>query len=321
MTRQALIYGLTGQVVEMYPPEEVVVAEGAPTAAATYKVWEADQSNDDTPILTGNATLDSVATTVNVASGPSQTDRRKISLASLTGIETRRQYLAANASKQRQVVTPFEVAAAHVTVENDLAFDFPITTSTFKGLRQSFVIDATFIADADNINTGERLMPPYRVQWTWATPAGLSRHLWTYFDVVRQAGMRMVTARSALARFPDAILMEWREQRGSGFERQLQAAWRTFVFDLTVNQLDVNQLRDGPVVDHCVELAFLWELGRAGLAPFGRATEAYVAAAREDYKQAFAEAFKAPDKPAAPIDTGTTGEVSGRNVARPFFTR
>lgn len=321
MMRQALIYGLTGQLVEMYPPEEIVVAEGAPTAAATFKVWRGDQSNDDTPIQTGSATLDSVATTVSVASGVSQTDRRKISLTALTGIDPRRAYCVANASEQRQVVTPFEVAAAHVTVENDLAFDYPITTSTFKGLRQTFVIDAAFIALITNINTGERLAVPYRVQWTYATPASITRHLWTYFDVVRQAGQHSVTSKALEALFPDSILMEWRAQRGSNFERQLQAAWKQVVFDLTVCGIDVNTIRDGHVLDHLVELAFLWVVARAGLSPHGRVTETYVAQCREDYKQACAEAFKAPDKPVVPIDTGTTGEVSGAVKARPFFTR
>lgn len=321
MSRQALTFALTGQLVEMVPPEREVVAEGAPTAAATYSVWRGDQANDDTPILTGTATLDTVATTLATTdAGASQANRRKITLASTTGIDPRRSYLVANASEQREIVTPFEVASAFVTAENDLAYDYPISTSTFKGLRQTFVIDPTFIANEDNINTGPTREPPYRVRWSYVTAAGTTRHLWTYFDVVRVAVKHTVTGRSIVALFGDLIDMQYREQRGQMFEEQVRAGWDQFVFDLTVLDFDPNQLRDEAVVNHCVRLATLWVLARQGVTPQPRSAENFLLQARDDYKQALAEAFKAPDRPKAYMDTGTQGEIR-TPPARPFFVR
>lgn len=321
ITRQALVYGRTGQVVEMYPPESEIRAEGPPTAAGTWKLYGPQQSNDDTPLDSGSATLDATSTTVaTTAAGYSAANRRLITLASTSGIEPRRAYCLANASKQREIVTPFEVASGYVSSENDLAYDYPITTSTFKGLRQYFTIGAAFIGNEDNVNTGSLREPPYRLRWTYTTGIGVVRDLWSYLDVVRIAVKHNVAARELLALFPDARDMEWREQRGQMFETQLAAAWDQFVFDITVLEFDSNQLREGPVVDQCVRLAALWMLGRAGLSPHGRDIEAFIVEARDNYKQAFAEAFKAPDRPKAYMDTGREGLISNP-PARPFFIR
>lgn len=322
--RQALTYGLTGQEVEFYPPERDVIAEGA-AAAATYAVFGGEDSNDATPALSGTATLDSVNTTVATSdAGYAQANRRKAILASTSGILPRRQYLLANAGLVREVVTPFEVQSSYVTLENDLAGDYPIASSTFKGLRQSFVIDPTFIATIGNINTGPERMPPYRVRWQYQTAAGVTRQMWTYFDVVRVAARHHVTARALRAWFPEMSEMEWRDTRGQQFEQQLNAGWHQFVFDYTAENLAIDQLREGPVLDHVVTMATLFVLAVGGLSPQGRNGEAWVSERMDAYREAFTKAFKATEKRKGWEDSGTTGAIDPNPSARaphPFFVR
>ena len=206
----SLVYGLTGQAVEYYPPAAEVIWDGAPTAGATYRVYAGTASNDDTAeIGPSSATLDAVATTVDAASGYSQTNRRKVNLTATTSIVVGRRYLLANAYGQREVVTVTYIASAdYVEVEEPLAFDYT-TADTFKGLRHVFTIDATFIADVNNINisgygTGLEASadtttssPPWRVEWRYTT-GSTDRRSWTTFDVSRAPTKALVDGPQAM---------------------------------------------------------------------------------------------------------------------------
>src|SRR3990167_7941596 len=129
-----VIYGLTGQIIDTYPPEG---AEGVPSSA-TCSVFDGDRSSDDTADFTPTVTIDSVSTTVDVASGYSQTQHNKLSIAATTSIVVGRQYLAENTYGQREIVTPKYIASGdYLELENDLAYDYPVTTSTLKGIRMT----------------------------------------------------------------------------------------------------------------------------------------------------------------------------------------
>src|SRR3990172_1897814 len=138
---QTLIYNVTGQSVVLdYPPEWVV---GVPTSA-TYSVWRAARGDDDTVEFSGSGTIDAVSTTVDAASGVSESNPRKLSLASTTSIVIGRYYLVENASSQRELVKIVKITSADsVEVEFPLSYDYA-SGATFKGLQISFVIDATF---------------------------------------------------------------------------------------------------------------------------------------------------------------------------------
>lgn len=315
MTRQALIYSLTGQVLEFYPPEAEVVKDGAPTAAATYSIWRGTQSNDDTPGVTGTATLDSVSTTVATSTaGYSAANRRSITLTSATGVAVGGRYLLANAKGQREVVVPYD--ATTILVENDLQYDYPITTSTLKGLRQYFTIDATFIADLVNVNAG--ILPPHRVQWVYTT-GSTARRSWTYFDVARQQGKHGVTADMLRAHFPDILEHEWRAQRGRQFAAQLDAAWSRFAFDVQAAGYNLHQLRSGPEVDEIVLRAALMIIAETGLHPPGRDLEAYVLQTRDAYNGMFARMIGSTLR--AWYDDGNSGAINPAPLTQAFFTR
>lgn len=258
----ALTYDVTGQVVSFWPPQAEVIASGAPTAAATYSVWGGTQANDETAKFTGSATLDSVATTVDAASGYSQANRQKVNVASTSNITVGHRYLLTNAQGQReQVVVTYIASDDYVLVEEPLAYDYT-TADTLKGLRHYFTIDAAFIADASNINAAGNIdlfqrdssageYPPFRVRWTYTT-GSISRITWTTFDVVRQAAKSRLSISDLRALFPDVIFQEQIAQRGQDFAPQLVAAERDVSIDARTAGYDPDQVRDAEIWDRLV---------------------------------------------------------------------
>src|SRR5437667_55897 len=117
--QQNLIYALTGQVIEFYPPQSEIFYFGRPSSAATYKCWAGTQSMDDTVKFSGTATLDSVSAALTASSGISQTNRRRINVAS-TNVAIGRTYLLESTASQREFVIAQATGSGTVDVENDL---------------------------------------------------------------------------------------------------------------------------------------------------------------------------------------------------------
>lgn len=266
----ALVYNLTGQTVEFYPPTDILLAEGAPTAAATYKVWAGVQLNDDTPKFSGAATLDTVSTVTETTSGANETPRNRVFLASTTGAAIGRRYLITDsAGANRIVVVPRAVLGGiGVDHENDLPIDVA-GNSPFVGLRHVFTVDPTFIASPVNINIyggilgrvlltdsgdTDTIAPPYRVEWTYITGAGVTRKHWTTFDVTRAPLKHNVTIDHVKASMPDVIWMEWTQQRGQDFQPQICEAFERLKYDIRMAGYDPNMVTDPQVVDRLVTL-------------------------------------------------------------------
>lgn len=301
-THAALIYGVTGQTLEFYPPIDEIVADGGPpSAAATYAVFRGQQDNDDTPILTGTATLDSVSTTIQNLPGPAADNRSNVQLTSGTGVAIGRRYLLTNVStggSQSQLVVVKQVSGTTITAETEIWTSFQ-PLSTFKGLRQSFTVDSTFIQTQSNINvfgalvdrvlpfdSGDTntLAPPYRVRWSYATAGGTSRRHWTTFDVCRQPAQHDVTVENIRALVPDVVWNEWTQQRGHDFAPQIAEAFERVRFDIRMAGYDPNMITDPQIMDRLVMLAAVARIMRALERDTGNEYET-------DYRNAFEKAI------------------------------
>jgi hypothetical protein len=263
--RQALIYGLTGQTVVMYP------TEGVPSAAATYSVWYGSDGNDQTAILTGTATMDTLSLTVTSASGYSQTDRKKINLTTTAGLTVGERYYAANESGQGEWLTVARVVTnTYAEATRDLAYDYS-TSATVKGFKQSFTIDASFIATLSSLNDET---DPYRVQWSY-TVASVARRHWTMFDVVRGAWQHGVTIEDLAAYWPDITYADDRGEHGGQAKAKIEAASRRVQMDLRQRGIDPNTVVEGPIRDELVRNQTLCLYAREGKAPAGRDSESF----------------------------------------------
>lgn len=310
--RQSLVYGQTGQEVEFFPPEWV---RGVPTGTPTYAIYEGADSNDGDSELSGNGTIDSVATTVDQVSGYSQTNRRRLYVAATTSLERGRQYVLANANGQRELVTPDAIASAdYVDLGAPLAYDYPITTSTLKGLRVYFTIDATWIATESNIND-QRM--PYRVLWTY-TIDSVTYRSWSYLDVVRQRKGHGLNVDDLVESWPDLRGQDWADQRGQGFAKQIDAAFERVEFDARTHRVDVNQLREGQMFDELMRSAVIWVIARTGTAPAGRDVETFQAEAKKQYADDFMQAIGVLKMP---VDQSLDGGITDEPFRQPVFRR
>lgn len=281
-THVALIYGVTGQTVEFYPPiEEIIKDGGTLSAAATYQVFGGTQSNDDTPLLTGTATADAatVVTDTDEACGPSKANRSRVPLTATNGVRIGRRYLLNDSSAGRMmIVVPKAIASADsVTHETELFAEFA-TGSVFVGLRQTFTIDSTFIQTASNINVSGALVdrvlpfnssdtatsfPPYRIRWAYATGGAEPRRYWTTFDVCRAPAQHSVTVENVRAMVPDIIWDEWTQQRGQDFAPQIHEAFERLRFDIRMAGYDPNMVTDPLIMDRLTTLAAVARIMRA----------------------------------------------------------
>lgn len=309
-TRTGITYNVTGQTIPFYAPQWAL---GAPAGNASFSVFAARKSNDDTAEFSGTATLDTVSTTVDASSGYAQTDRRKINLTSTTGIQTDRFYVLANGDGQRELIKPRRIVTNdYIENEQELAFDYS-TTATFKGLLQTAAVDATFVATESKINSPAE---PYRVKWTY-TIGGVSYIHWTEFDLVRQKAQHSVSFADLVELWPDLGAEEWADQRGSRFAKQIDAAFERVQFEAKMNGIEVWQLRDGQYLDEIIRLCAVMLIAETGLSSGRRDQEQFVAERQKAYKDAFTGAITVLK---LAIDRGREGSVTG-SPGQLFFRR
>lgn len=285
--RCALTFGLTGQVVEFYPPEG---SEGVPSAASV-SVWRGEDDNDDAAELTPSVTVDSTNILFDAASGFSNHDvsRRRCFLASVSGVAQRRKYIVQNAFSEREIVRVEQISTSApigVDVEHDLVHDYA-AGSSFLGLRISWTVDSTWIADEDNLND---YAYPFRILWTY-TIAGVVRKHWTYADVVRVAKQHGVTVESLLGEWPSLWHQLPQSERLMSADRLITAAWRRVEDDLRLNSIDPNTVREGGLLDRLVSDAAMEVLARRGQCPPGRDLEQFVRESSAIYHRDFVKAI------------------------------
>ncbi len=302
-----IVYGLTGQTVEMYPPEAL---EGV-SSSMSASVFRGDRSNDDTAEFSPTVTQDSVATTLSAAAGYSQATRNTISLASTTGVVAGRQYRLANLVGQREIVT----LSNTTTLQEDLAYDYPIS-STFKGIRMVFTVDPTWVATEEKISTAED--PHYRVLWTYTVNSIVRKH-YTYLRLVRQLSKHGVTITDLLKWWPDLQNHETRERKGQQFSYAIDAAWDRVRLDLISCDVSPDRVREQEILSELVISKTLHVLSRVGITPGQRDRESWVRECESDYSNLLAAFIKGPLR--MYIDQGQEGNAEITPVRPLAFQR
>jgi len=306
-----VIYNVTGQVVETYPPE---MNDGAPSAA-TCTVWLGDMPLNGTSEFSPSVTIDSVSTTVSSASGYSQSNRRKVFLASTSNVTVGRLYRLLNTDGQSEIAIPSRVVSgSYIEVEDDLRFDYA-ATSTFVGLRMTFTVDSTWVA------TANKVLPPYWVSYkaVWSyTLDSLPRQHYTYLRLVRQAAHHSITWRDLARRWPEVIDDESRSKRGQQFRYVIDDAWDTFRFDFRSDGYEPAQIRDTELVNRIVLAGALKRLAQTGATPGGRTVADVVKEMTDEYGGLYSKAVSTLK---IPIDEGTLGAASQKPYGNHFFIR
>jgi len=318
MQTTEIVYNRTGQSVEFYPPQAAQEALGVPSSV-TASVYDGARSNDDTADFAPTVTVDSVDTTVDVACGQTNTpsNRRKIPLAATTSIVAGRLYLLDSGNgSHREVVEVAKISSGdHVESVTELAYDYAVTASTFKGLRCTFPVDATWVTTESNVLRPTQAS--YRVRWQY-TVGGTVYNYETYLRLVRNPFGHTLTPQDLMASWPGIFQRETRDGRGEKFKRLLASAEDRVRADVLAEGYRPEQIKDTEVRDRLVLLAFEYELGRKVGPPEGRDQADFVREAAQEYGVLFGKTISTLR---LALDSSVEGAINEKPIQRYFFER
>lgn len=276
-----LLWNVTGQSLILR------VKQGRPTSAA-YQVFRNYADDDSTPEWSGNATVESVNTTISVASGQAQSDPRKLSLTSTATIQVGRKYLVSESSLQ-EWVEPVEIQPTFIRVRHPLENDYT-TAAAFASTYLSAAVDATWIADKNHLSDIDDQMVDYRVKWSIVV-GGATVVAYSFFDVLRQLVLHDVDIADVNDRAPglhDSMPIEYRPDQGRSL---IETSFRAVMAHFAALRIDVHAVRDDFVLDELVLLRTLRVLAEGGWHPKNIDIGSYVQLTTGNYDRFFEQHF------------------------------
>jgi hypothetical protein len=308
-TTTDITYAVTGQTLTYR------VAEGRPTSA-TFEVFDATAGDDGTADFSGTATVDSVSTTVDVASGRSQIDPQKLSLAATTSIATGTRYLLSEGSK-REWVEPIEIVSGdYIRVRHPLKNDYT-TAATLVGTTITAAVDATWVADEANLSEHLDPDPGYRVRWA-ITFAGAVLIRYSFFDLVRAPIRAQVDIDDLDERAPGLIDTLPPQYAGDQGRSIVAAGERSLVARLAALDVDTDAIRDDQIYDELVLMRALYVLAMGGWHPVSFSALEYVKLTTDTFDRFLEQHLAVVNRVA--MAPGTSGGVDVVD-ARPFWSK
>jgi hypothetical protein len=188
-----------------------------------------------------------------------------------------------------------------------LGYDFA-ASDTFKGFRQVFTIDATWITDESNIGCD------WRVRWTY-TIGGVQYRAWTNLDVVRAQAKAAVTGATLYDLFPDLRHEQYADLRGGHWEHVRDRAQKRMDFDAHKLGFGLDEVRStdwNEVLLSGMRLV----LAESGWTPPGRDVEIFV---QESFKRYWGDMNDLKQR--VLLDKGSSGGATQRGVTQLQFRR
>lgn len=308
-TTTDLIFGVTGQTLAHR------VLAGRPTSA-TFAVLE-DYANDDQDAeFSGTATVESVNTTLDIASGVSQSDPQRIYLTSTSSIVIGRKYLIGQDSRQ-EWVEPIEIVSGDsIRVRFPLRNDYA-AGSTFIGTTITAAADATWVAAEENISDHLDPNPDYRVRWEIVV-GGATLVEYSYFDLVRGSVSHSVDISDVNERAPglhDSLPVEYQLDQGASL---IETSWRSVQAKLSSLGIDTDALRDAQFTDELVIMRALCILAMGGWRPLGMSPSEYILETRTDYERFIEQHLQTTLK--HPVASGSSAGAT-MIAAQPFWSK
>jgi len=307
-----IVFGITGQTLAYR------VLSGKPTSG-TFKVFD-DTEGDDatTPEFSGSVTVDTTSTTVDEASGPSQSDPRELHVAATTGLVLGRLYLLAENSLS-EWVEPIEIKAADsIICRHPLKRDYT-TAATLKSTYYTVAIDPTFVADEDKISSPLDPLPRWRMRADVVNASAAHEIHYIFFDLVRAQIGHSVVMSDLDARWPGlmrALPADHQKDSGSAL---IDAAWKSFRADLIAIGMNDTGMRDLEGVDEALVLKLRTILAAGGMAPAGWTAEPFYRLAREEYDAYFEANYKV--RLARAVATSTDGGADRDHLTMPIWSK
>ena len=314
MRTQEIVFGRTGQTVEVYFPEVIRECRGIPSVV-TCSVRFGQDSNDDAAEFSPTVLVDSLSATLGAASGQAQATRNRITFSDTTDIVAGMLYLLDNNLSQREVVEVKKVDTTTVDVVHDLQYDYASSVSIMRGIRCYFTIDPTWVADETNILDPSE--PSYRVVWQYTVASVVYSHQ-TYLRLVRKPFKTSLTYLDIVGRWPSLLQGQPRETRGDKFAKMIAGAEGVVRSDIVAEGYKPEQFNDTENIDRLVNLAFDCDVARFHCAPPERDREAFIAECKAEYGALISKMISTLK---LNIDTGTEGASAFEPPSAYFFRR
>jgi hypothetical protein len=257
---QDILYNVTGQTLYWDPPEGV---PSSVTSATCYLIGTGDDGTTESA-TTGSASIDSVSTTFDAASGYGQSEPRQLNLASTSNIAKGAPYLAESATTgETEWHTVSRIVSNNYVYAVEPARLTYASSDTFKGTRISISVDSTWVADSSNITDDTSPNPGYRVRWVYVVDSVTYVHD-GYFDLVRYPGTHSVTPQDMISVVPNWIDRLPTYHAEDGGQRLIDQAYENVKWDMHRAGHADEMIRHSGAIDRLVQLQAWAILERTG---------------------------------------------------------
>ncbi len=308
-----IVFGNLGQTLALR------VLSGRP-ASATFDVLKdvyGDDAADYEEEFSGVGVVDTVDTTVDAASGPSQADPHVLNLTSTVGVQLLRKY-ALTKNGKIEWVEPVEIEAGAIRCRHALTRDYA-ATAPFQSTYITFAIDATWVADENSLSDVLDPNPDYRLRAAVVSASAAVETHYIFFDLVRASINHSIILQDLTARWPALAQKLPHDQEQDRLAPMIDATWRSLRAELHVLGLNDAAIRDHEAVDEAMILRLRVALAEAGYIAPNWEPVAYWDMAQERFSTFWENNFKLTLK--RDIASGTSGGAPERVPAQPIWSK
>lgn len=241
----------------------VALRDGNPVAltSATYAVVDLRRDADDADhvVEQGNATIDSVSTTLAAAAGRSTTNPRQVTVASAVGIAAGRRYLLQSGGRV-ELVQVTGVSGTTLDLAAPLSRSF-VVGSAFLGVEASATITADACADEEFVDEPNRLA----VRWSMTPTTGAVLQPFLEQLYLERLGPAPLTTPDELLKL-DSTLHAYVDD-GFTLADALAQAQADYDCDMLAAGVDDDEILAGPIGKRLILYAGAWHLLKSSTEP------------------------------------------------------
>lgn len=281
-----LILGNAGQVLWLR------VISGRPTAG-TGPVYADTSGEDDSDTIefTAVGSVDPASTTVDAASGPAQTDPRRLNVTATANFTVGIRYLLEENGTQHWFEPREIVLNDYMLGRYPLPRDYTVA-ATLKSTWLSFAIDNIWVADEDNLSDLIDVSPSWRMRCEVTNVDGNTEIHYIFFSVVRAPIDHSVVMADLALRWPGLMHQLDVDQEGDSGQGIVDAAWRSLRADFAAIGINEAAIGDLEGLDEAMVLKLRAVLASGGMSPSNFAASEFYVIAHDEWNKYFEENYK-----------------------------
>lgn len=245
--------------------------QGRPSSNGTVSLYDtryARSNTDKNPIVTGTATRTAISTTVTAASGPSESNPKRITCTPPAATKAGDFLLLTdivNASEAPERIRVAGVGATYIDSAYDLGREYSTGALIESAVMTSPAVPTAWVENETNL--GE----DYEAAWTY-TVGGVTYVETTYWDLVRYVYESSVKTLDVLDRYPDLSRFKFASSPEDGFAPVIRAAQRDVDALIYGMGLNPHRMRGNEFLKYVVLIRTAMLIADNDIKPPGRTT-------------------------------------------------